>query len=136
MFDLMSPVIRGQMFQKRVFWNRYQTKDDCTISFICGQLRKAGLIHSSFIDKWHITNVLTFKTSHPVPITNLADFVDIFTADVYTQVNAILHHHLPDHPQVAPLPGTAEAGDAVAAGPAGPAIIDATENDMDDTPAA
>ena len=144
----MSPVKRQQMRDWKCFWNRYQTKHDLTIGFICNQLRKAHLIHSYFIDKWHVTNVLTTQNSFPVPITNFEDFVDIFTPDVYTKVNAILHQHLPDHslPQEEePLAVTAESGPAaeegappaVVATAAGKAVIDATENidDMDDTPA-
>ena len=73
--------------------------------------------------------------------------MDIFTPDVYTKLNAIIHH-LPDHsiPQKEPLAVTAEGQSRLAAEEgappalvtptAGKAIIKATNdaNDMDDSP--
>ena len=56
-FALMDPHLRQKMKEIKVWFNRYQTKDDLNISFICSKLRRAKLIHKKLVDRWHVTNV-------------------------------------------------------------------------------
>ena len=42
---LTDPHLRSVMATKKVYWNRFQTRIDRNISFVCSKLRRAQLIH-------------------------------------------------------------------------------------------
>ena len=126
-FTLTDPHLRRVMATKKVYWNCFQTRIDRNISFVCSKLRRAQLIHSQVIDKWHITCVIPKTGDWPIPITCMEDFVDVFNPAMLAQVNGIIHQHMgnttddleeaaltPITPTLAPAADTSHPSDPVA----------------------
>ena len=127
----------------RIYWNRFQTREDKNLNFLCGQLKRAGLIHSKFVDRFHLTNILSSSGSNPIPITGIDDLVDVFQPAILTKVNSIIRQHFPELLEgeteqneqndavAAPAVDGLSAVEAAATAPTANTSEPADENDMD-----
>ena len=88
-FKLTDPHLRPKIAVHNVYWNRFQAKTDKHLYYLSGKLKSAGLVHSRFVDRWHITNIIKVAGNPAIPVTTTHDFLTIFSPEELIPVYGI-----------------------------------------------
>ena len=68
MYQLTSPSLKKKMREVKIFVNRFQTKYDRRIFQLCSSLLKMSLVKHVFIDKNHLTTIISEKDEKASPV--------------------------------------------------------------------
>ena len=92
------------MADHTIYWNRFQTKSDKQFDYLASKLKRAGLIHSSFIDRHHLTNILNNSNEKPFPLTQSSDLLTLFTPEELLSVQDVVIRYFPELEIPPPVP--------------------------------
>ena len=110
------------MAAHNVFWNRFQAKADKHLYYLSGKLKSAGLIHSRFVDRWHVTNIIKVVGDPAIPVTKTHDFLTIFSHEELSPVYGIFTVLCPELKLKLPSPPVPELPPPVTEQPPSPEV--------------